>query len=549
MDEKQVVQDLSKQFGKLKDRRREYEDTWEEITSYVLPRRGDIDWDKGDRGEYGTEEIYDGTAQHALNLLADGLQGYLTSPSTTWFNIVFQDERLMKMKAARAWLQEVERVLYSVFQYSNFYETISEVFLDGGSIGTATMYIEENLPEQKVNFLSRHPKEIFVAENRYGKVDTVFRKFFLLNKEAFKYFGKENFDHKDQKRMEDDPYGEEIYFHAVFPREDREEQKLDADNKKFASYYWKEGGQNLLKKGGYDNLPYVVWRWKTSTEEEYGRSPAWDALSEIKRSQALGKTMTQAAHLAVEPPLNYPEEMQSVIQLKPRAMNPYSDPQRQVFPMDLGGNYPIGRDREEAIQQSIREHFRVDFFLLLSQMRQQNRNVTATEIIEAQGEKAAVLGAIIGRINTELLDPTFSAVFRIAQNAGWFPELPQQLQQFGGGGLRIEYLGPLAQAQRRYYQTQGVQLGLNQIVPLLQVAPNMRHLVNWKETFKHIMITAGMPEKLINDDETFEALVQMELKKAQQAEQMQMAQAGADVAQKVGNTDMQGIEEQLRGAI
>jgi hypothetical protein len=545
MDENQVVEQLEKRFSQLEDRREYFSTTWEEIGTYVIPRRANLDFDESRRGEKRTEEIYDSTAQQALVLLADGLQGYCTSPTTTWFNLKFENERIMEKKAVRLWIQEVERVLYGILRRSNFYETISETFMDGGSLGTATMYIEEMLERKSINFRSMHPKEIYIAENIYGQVDTVFRKFYLLNKDALKYFGEDKFDERDVKTMKDQPYEQDIYKHAVFPREDFDRGKKDAKNKPFASYYWKDNGTRLLKEGGYDENPYVVWRWRTNTEEEYGRSPAWDALSDIKRSQEMSKTITKIAQLQVEPPLNYPSEQQGQIQIKPRGMNPYSNPERQVFPMNIGGNYPVGRDREEAIERSIREHFKVDFFLMLSQMQQQD--MTATQVMEMQGEKAAVLGAIVGRLNSELLDPIFDRCFGIAYRNGWLPQIPPEIQG-GETKLEIEYVGPLAQAQRRYYQTQGVNQALAQLLPLIEVAPNIRHRVNWDQLAKHLLVSNGMKESLINSDDEVAQIIQRERQQQQQLQQMQMAKDASEIYQKTAEKG-EGMSAQAQGAL
>lgn len=545
MDDRELIQDLSKRFVQLDDRRKPYEDTWKEITEFVLPRRSLFEWAETKRGGSRTATIFDGTAQQALLLLADGLQGYITSPSTDWFNLSFQDDRLMQIAAARQWMQEAEEEFYSIFQGSNFYETMSEVFLDGGSVGTATMYIEEDLGENLVSFLARHPKEIFIAENRYGRVDTVFRKFYLTNRVALEMFGENAFEDADGRKMKEAPYDDAIYFHAVFPRKERDPGKIDAGNKPFASVYWRDGKEKALKKGGYDSLPYVVWRWRTNTEEEYGRSPAWDALSDIKRSQEIGKTMMKAAQLAVEPPVNYPSEFQGQIEISPRGMNPYTDPKSLVFPMDVGGNYPIGRDREEALQAAIREHFRVDFFLLLSQMQSRGEKITATQVMEMQGEKAAVLGAIVGRINNELLNPVFERVFDIAYRSGRLPEIPEELME---QDIKIDYLGPLAQAQRRYYSTQGVNQALSQLLPLVEYYPEMRDLINADELGKHLLISNGMPERILQDEKVIEESRKQRAEKAQAMEQAEMAEKLSGAVKNIGSAPMSQTEK-LRQAV
>ena len=144
------------------------------------------------------------------------------------------------------WLQEVAEGMYAAFQRSNYYDQMHEYFQDGGSIGTATIYSEENIQNEKIVFSARHPKEIYIAENMYGDVDTVHRLYKLSAREAIKKFDKEKLGSDVQDAIKNHPDKKFEFLHTVFPNEDRVYGKLNAQNKKYVSVYLEPKGDKIL---------------------------------------------------------------------------------------------------------------------------------------------------------------------------------------------------------------------------------------------------------------------------------------------------------------
>jgi hypothetical protein len=473
-------------------------------------------------GRMGTK-IYDATAQSALLLLADGLQGYLVSPSMKWFREKFEIEELDDTPDAKMWLEECDKHLYSVFAGTNFYEQMYSIFCDGGSIGTAILYLEEDLDTQKIVFNCLHPFTCYVQQDRYKRIDTIHRKFKLSAREAVKKFKDGNISQEIQEAADKDPDLEFVFIHAVWPNEDRYKN----GNKKYASVYFEENGKEIIQEGGYDDNPYAVWRWRTNSNEIYGRSPSHDALVEISKLNQIGKDMLKASHIAVNPPMMVPWEFRGRARLTAGGLNYYRDANRPIQPVTSGINWPIGLDREDKIKEIIRKFFKVDFFLLLAQ---QERQQTATEIIEKQGEKAAILGATIGRLNNELLNPVLDRVFNIEYRAGRLPPIPEALQRFGGQLIRIDYMGPLAQAQRRLFQGQGIDLSMAKAMPMFEMDPSSMDILNKDEIVREIFDANGMPTRLIHTHQEVEDIRQQRAQQQQQQQQMMMAAEAAKAA-------------------
>ncbi|KKL21123.1 hypothetical protein LCGC14_2448630, partial [marine sediment metagenome] len=214
--------------------------------------------------------------------------------------------------------------------------------------------------------------------------------------------------------------------------------------------------KRVIEEGGYDDFPYLTWRWRKNRDEIYGRSPAIDAIQDIMRLNQIGKSNLEITQLGGMPPLNVPSSMRGRERIIPRGYNYYDNPKELIFPINLGQNYQMTRDQENEIRDQIRAAFRTKMFLLMEQL--DKGPYTATEIRERQGEKATVQGPMSGRLNSETLIPLVKKTFRISQRNGLIPPPPPGLEK--GGRIHIEFQGPLALQTKKYHQTQGIDTGM-----------------------------------------------------------------------------------------
>jgi hypothetical protein len=158
----------------LKQLRRPWESVWQEVADFVSPRREGMQVEETTTKKTG-EKMFDGTPMSAAELMADGLQGYLVSPAFNWFTFGMARRDALNLPGVRMWLQTIQEHFYWVFRSSNFYQSISEFFHDAVTIGTSTLYTEDDPVKERVVFSTRDTYETFIAEDQYGYVDTVYR--------------------------------------------------------------------------------------------------------------------------------------------------------------------------------------------------------------------------------------------------------------------------------------------------------------------------------------------------------------------------------------
>jgi hypothetical protein len=528
----------------MEEIRRDYEDgLWKDIARFCNPRRENISDESrfDEKGQRRGKDSYDGTALGSLNTWADGMQGFLVSGA--WFKSEMENPELNRIDAVREWLQIYDRKMYSAFERSNFYAVLAEWFRDAGSIGTATLFTQEEIGSGRISHISVHPREIWIAENNFAEVDTVHRKFFLTARAAFQEFGDRVSD-TIKNNLKSDPNKEHEFIHAVFPNTDRVIGKQNSTNKPFRSVYIEtkaspnnltptSGGTNIVRDSGFDINPYAVWRFRKNSDEIYGYSPAADGLVETFGLNQFAKTRIEFAHKSVAPALNVPEEMRGRVRNTPSGHNYYDKSDRVITPISLGGNYPISVQETESLQKSLEDKFRVEFFRAFIGRQGE---ATATEIMAIKGEQAGLMSAQTDRLYIEGLRRIFDIVSDIEDKRGAFleengmPPVPREIVE-SGGRINFVLTGPLAQAQRRILELDPALRTIEALATSAEVlGPEVLDVINKDEYAEFIAESGNMPQRLINPQDVRESMRRARAERQQQLLQQQMLIEGAKAA-------------------
>ena len=72
-------------------------------------------------------------------------------------------------------------------------------------------------------------------------------------------------------------------------------------------------------------------------------------------------------------------------------------------------------------------------------------NMTATEVAERQQEKIMMMGPVLEKLNSEMLDPFIERLYNILDRNFALPEPPDELD---GIDVKVQYVSILAQAQK-----------------------------------------------------------------------------------------------------
>ena len=510
---KNLARELKSNLSRLMDKRSTWESHWQECADFMQPRKAEITKERA-RGDKRNIQIFDATAIHALELLAASLQGMLTSSANRWFAMRYKEALLNESDEAKEWLEDATDKMYLAFARSNFQQEVFETYHDLICFGTSCLMVEED-ENDIVRFSSRHIKEFYIQENKKGIVDTIYRRFKMPVGAAIDKFGLENFSRETVNLFKKEPFEEIELVHVVRPRSIYNEFKLDKKNMPFQSIYFEYGSGHIINIGGFREMPYVVPRYLKASTEIYGRSPAMNALPDVKVLNKMVETAMKAAAKQVDPPLLVPDDsMLSPIRMSAGSLNYYRSGSRdRIEPLNIGQQTSVTLNQENQRREAIAKMFHIDQLLI-----QANRSMTATEVLQRNEEKMRILGPVLGRLQSELLQPLILRVFNIMLRNKLFLQAPEIL---ANQEIDIEYVSPMALAQKGQ-ELQSLMRGLELFGQIGQIAP-VQDYIDEEGLVKQIIRITGLPARMIRGDK--EVKMMREQRAAAQAQQMQMMQA------------------------
>ena len=525
MAEKQeMVDKILQLFESMKAERQPWADTVSEVLKYVIPGRASMQVTTSPQSYAVDRTSRDGTAKTAAYLMANGLLGNVCSQRFKWFRLKPERPEDENIPNAREWLDIVQDVFYHILATGNFYSGAWQNFLDAATAGLGSMFMTEDLNETTVNFSTFAPKGAYIATNSLNKIDTYVHHLTMTARDILEEYPDASFTDDFKGRADKKPFDRYEVIHAIFPRKDRDIYKIDNLNMPFASVHILKAPKTLLRESGFNSFPMSCFRYEYDSEEVYPHSPSIDGFADIQRLDRTAKATTDVAQITANPPFAVPSEIYNDFELKPNFKIRAFDMNRLPHPLQTGQNYPIGRDREELYQQQVRDHYFANFFLMLA--ASENPQMTATEVLERQGEKATVIGGMTARLTSEFLDPIFDRLFVICSQNNWIPEPPEELLR-RNVSIKIDYLGPLAQAQQRFLKLQGPMSAMQNFLPLVEAYPQMLDILDPAKFGRHILIEGGMPASLLRSEREYRAIVNQKLLEAQQAQQAEVAEKEA----------------------
>jgi hypothetical protein len=267
-----------------------------------------------------------------------------------------------------------------------------------------------------------------------------------------------------------------------------------------------------------DQQKFQAWRFMRGPGMVYGASYAMDAIYQIKMINMQAKTMIDTDQLAARPPVQTSELMKGKLRIQPGGVTYGYDPVTPIFTGQMAQRGIDAMDRSERIIKGI---MKTDFFMSISQLQQSSRDRTATEIMEIKAESAAVLGSVVGRIQSERLEPLVLMTMYIEKEAGRLPMPPEGIDP--NKVFALQFVGPLAQSQKKYLRVQGITQGLGAAMQVAQQAPDtlMNFDMNW--AVRELAIANGYPYEGLNTLQDTQKMQQQaqEARAAQQQAQME----------------------------
>ncbi len=542
-----TIKSYNKRKESLKSERSSFIPLYQELSDYHLAHRGRFLTSDRNKGHKRNTKQINNTSRLSTRVLASGMMAGITSPARPWFRLGSGDIGLDESQAVKQYLHEVQGVMYRVFAHSNAYNSLHQIYSEIGVFGTAAMGIFKDFE----NVIWCRPYTVgsyMIGLNGQNISDTFYREYELTVGQVVKQFGIDNVSQSVKNQWEKGNTENWVNIvHAIEPNDDRDMISPMARDMAWRSvYYEADSGKRstedtFLRRSGFEQFPIVTPRWDVTAEDVYATDcPGITALGDTKTLQLGERRMYQAIDKLVDPPLQGPSSMRQAINGRVQNGKIYFHDSTNEGLSSIYTNYRPDVAALNAVnektEQRIRRAFYEDLFLMLANT--DRRQITAREIAEKHEEKLLMLGPVLERLHTELLDPLIDRTFSILQDSGVLPEPPQELQ---GRELSVEYVSVLSQAQRMV-ATGAIDRITQFAGAAAQVWPNARHKIDENKAIDEYAEALGVDPAMVRSNDDVTAIVQQEQQAVQQAQAMEAAQQAANVAKTASEVDPEMID-------
>lgn len=524
MVKEKELQRLIRAKQTLENDREIFMSRWREIARQMVASYGS--WSKSSSTNTkqldGTKDCYDNTANESSNQMADGLMGSCFGRNIAWFNLLYETEELNDNNECASWLYNQEKKLYRQFDRSNFYDEARSFIRQGADFGTACMFMEEMPTEGKPFFRTLHPKDVVLMEDRFGKVDTMFRDLFLTRDDAIAYFGEDKLP--DVIKHSED-YTKKYVFHHYVGANYRFELSVDGTDEYISLYWSDEDPRKTVKEERYPRKPFVAWRWNRDLEGSvYGtQAPGMMQISNMRSANVLSKNIMQKSQMIATPPIKKTEGL--VINIKPAGITDLKAGE-DFTPVNVTGDLNFTEVERQYVRQCIRQAYYADFFLLLS--RNLDKTKTATEVAGIMNEQSNIMSSFFNRLATEFLEPVIEFVFQNEVDNGRLDAVPPDIAD---APIKIDFVSPLFLIQKRSHTVDNLMQATTQAVALAQVHPEVLDKIKFDDVIDAIADGWNVRKLLIKEDN--------EVKQIREA-RAQMQQATLQQQQQMAETEMLG---------
>ena len=520
----------------LEGERYNWEQDWQRIADFILPRKNDI-ITKRSRGENRHQKRYASIGMQSLNNLAASLHGTLTSKAVQWFDLETGNPDMDANPEIKQYLQDIARFMWTELNSSNFHSQVHELYLDLAAFGTGCMVQEETAdPSQDYNGLifTAHPIQSYLIEEDHdGQVDTVCIKHMMTARQIRDKFGESSMTRDHLASIEKSPLDQFEILHWVMPREGGgEEYTEDASKMPFKSCWIDRGQEEIIREGGYQEFPFTVPRWSKSTGDMYGRGPGDTSLSDIEVLNEATRLELNAWAKTIDPPILVEDDgVIGKVNMRPGKPTIVRDVDRSVRPFQNNANMNFNQIKLGEYRDTIRQAFFAD------QLELPNRGsaeMTATEIQVRYDLMQRVLGPTLGRLERELLEPVIMRTFKIMARRGVIPPPPAAMGDILQ--LNIRYVGPLSRAQKQA-EINAFMTFLQEVGMVAQMKPEVLDLIDSDAAVRWLHDHHDLPSIVMIE----ERIVQQQRDaRAQQQEalaQQQFQSAGAQDAKTMAEAE------------
>ncbi|UDQ99383.1 portal protein [Lentisphaerota bacterium WC36G] len=540
-----ALEQMQEKYDYLLSKRKAYDSNYSDVKKYITPDRGrylsgDSKSDASSNLDYS--QITNSRQCMASTIFVSGLQSGTTPKTTPWFEYVAPDIELMKIPRVAQWCKEINTITRKQTFASNFYDTSYNVYWELGNMGTAPMSLVDNnsgIYGSLVNCRSYTAGEYVLDLNSNLQVDTFYFIQFMTARQMVEHFGIDKVSSTVKDAYKDNNHSDTFkVIQAIEPNDERIDfNRSLTGNRAFRSVYFEADnndsnnkGDGFLRVRGFEEFPIICPRYRTTSDDIYGTSPAFMAMPDIKMLQSLELEFLKALKKVISPPLSVNQGIHKP-NIAPGAINyntgVYNEdaikPLFQINP-DLQNMF----HKIKEVEEKIKEIFHNDLFLRMSSGGAATKRMTVPEVQLLNDERIRIISPTLDKFHYEFLKPAMRRWLIINERNGLFERfpIPPELLE---AGFTVDFTSSLMQAQKAL-ESVPIERGASFFTNLAAVAPEVVKLVNWEETAREYAHSIGFRGKVLKSHEEFTSEVQAEAEQVAAVNQAAALREGAETA-------------------
>jgi hypothetical protein len=480
------------------------------------------------QGTIQNTRVYDTTAVEGVTIFVSKLHDTMTPPQVQWGFLEVDDsmvddpnnaQNLQLLQDAQLILDSYMRRLFTYIHASNFDVVINECYYDL-SIGTSALVINQHTDEIPFLCTSIPMDKLAIEEAVNGNVESWFRTWQNLKIVELhtRWPGITITDSLRQLIASDpDATVRNVYEGVAY---------FCNQPKKYCYAVWVDN--DLLYCQWLDSSPGIVWRFKKTNNETWGRGPVMEALPTIISLNEMARVELASANLnTFRPFMGFSDAIFNphTFKLEPFTIIP-------IAPIGSNGQVPLiplPNSADPNFAQLTIADLRMQIkSLLFAEQPQDSRSVqpqTTYELSIKQQSLAEKIGPLFSRMQQEFLWPVIKRFAYILNSMGKLP-----YPEVGGVPIVFRYKSPLAKAKGRADVE-----AFTQYVQLMQgiMGPEATQIyINPKTTPYMLAELLQIDERFLNKpDDVAKVMQQVQ----DQASQMQLAQSQGMMPQQPEN--------------
>jgi len=276
----------------------------QQLAEHFAPHRADFTSTRSEGADYASN-LFTSVPLLCTRELVGLLSTMLRPRMSRWISVHVGDETADSDQTNRAYLEGMSDILWRGMYDpdANMVAATKEADWDFVAFGQAVLQVSPNTTRNGLLYTTHHIRDCVWLNNLSGKVDFLYRRWKPTARELVTMFG-DKVSPAVRQIYEADPSTKIACAHAVVSQRLYDMKAKNGKRPPFVSLYLERETNTVLEETPQQWFGYVVPRWVTVPESQYGRSLVTNfMLPDSRTMQTITRTVLEAGEKFVDPPL------------------------------------------------------------------------------------------------------------------------------------------------------------------------------------------------------------------------------------------------------